>query len=282
MNLKRIIIWSMCLSFVFAVDLADLSTLTAELNNLSALFIKSSRKPSVKNVVSNCGEAKELGIAALNESILTNKNRFMFFPHNLPSRTYMALMSNDFIGLRPEIKFAQVIEQNNLAGKKILVEKYKIHLMPKSRNDLVEILKRFFNNVEKDNRLAEAIHDFKFKCTVDFTDIEALKKSLYSKGEILPIIVIYPAGKKEVAEYLLNKFIEIYGDMTGANLTPRYNKKITSLIYYAQGEGDSKGDRYKQYYTEDRVFYRKDFEGEGENKNYELKIEPQNLKYLKN
>jgi len=154
--------------------------------------------------------------------------------------------------------------------------------MPNSGSDLGIILKEFFAEIEKDSRLQTSLIAMKFKCKIDFTNTDSLKKSLaLSNDEILAIIVIYSAQDKTLADYLLNKLIEMFHFMKGANLTPRYNKKITDLMYYAQGDGDFKPDDfYKNYYTEDLIFYAKNFEEQGENKNYELTIEPRNLKYL--
>jgi hypothetical protein len=53
-------------------------------------------------------------------------------------------------------------------------------------------------------------------------------------------IVIYAASGKENAQKLLNKIYAIFKYQEGLNINPRWNEKVTSLIYFAQGDGDAK------------------------------------------
>ncbi len=62
----------------------------------------------------------------------------------------------------------------------------------------------------------------------------------------MPVIVIYPMLGKANAQKALNKIYEHLGkyDIMGKGVTPRYNRKINELIFYAQGAGDFK-KKYK-------------------------------------
>ncbi len=59
--------------------------------------------------------------------------------------------------------------------------------------------------------------------------------------------------------------------MQGLDITPRFNTKITSLIYYAQSSSDLKiKSDLEKYFTEDKIFFRSDVEGK-KNVDYSLK-----------
>jgi hypothetical protein len=103
---------------------------------------------------------------------------------------------------------------------------YKIHLMPEEKETetvlyrLIQILK---NN----------------------TDLIAGAKIITGTEEELregnlPRVVIYCKGKPN-AQKILDIVFNTFKDMKGTNRKPRYNEKVTSLIYWAQGDGDFKG-----------------------------------------
>jgi hypothetical protein len=83
-----------------------------------------------------------------------------------------------------------------------------------------------------------------FKFTLTYQN----SKSLTNTSKNIPIIVVYPfAGVskfRKVLENLLENLSSIFSnvshDKIGLNITPRYNKKVSPLIYYAQGGGDFK------------------------------------------
>ena len=79
----------------------------------------------------------------------------------------------------------------------------------------------------------------------------------------MPIIVIYSRAGKEFAQRLLDAIIDLFGDAQGLDTAPRFNRKITSLIYYAQGDGDDKIiSGAEHYFEEDFVHFKSDFTGE--------------------
>ena len=51
--------------------------------------------------------------------------------------------------------------------------------------------------------------------------------------------IIYVNGKNN-AQYVLDTLYRLFKDVEGLDIAPRYNEKITSLIYYAQSHGDRK------------------------------------------
>jgi hypothetical protein len=155
-------------------------------------------------------------------------------------------------------------------SKKQLADQYKIHLMPKSGDDLMLIIENLLHELKTNNKLQDAIQKIKFM-PIDFSGFqEDIKKILTKGGEVRPIIVIYPADGKDNAQFVLDRVYNMFGDMEGLDITPRYNQKITPLIYYAQSHGDFK-DMYAEYFTPDKIFFRPDFEGEDLNIDYSLK-----------
>jgi len=285
MNFKLVVLLVAGFVLSLRADLTDLSILSFELNKLATLDIQTTKK--INNKLSGWDDALDLA-----RSIDAEQKDLHFLKNPMFSDDpgYLLIYSENFKGKRDsKISINKIIginksDNDKKETKEKLVNQYKIHLMPKSMNDLSLILKKFLAEIKIDSRLQTSLNAMKFKCKIDFTNIDSLKKSLtLGKSEIMPVIVIYCAQDKELAEYLLNKLIALFHSIKGANLTPRYNKKITSLIYYAQGNGDDKmQEDLKEYYDKDLIFYAKDFEGVGKNIDYELKIGSKNLKYIKN
>lgn len=134
-----------------------------------------------------------------------------------------------------------------------LAANYKIHLMPFD-DDIVQIMKNLLDRVAKNTDLQKAVNRFKVHAHTD-----AIQRD---DGMYLPIIVIYCHASKDAAQYVLNEVYALFKDKPGLGITPRFNRKITSLIYYAQGDGDRKGANYADYYEEGLVHYHPKFEGE--------------------
>ena len=70
--------------------------------------------------------------------------------------------------------------------------------------------------------------------------------------------------KKETQKALDILYREL-NDVPGLDKTPRYNVKVSDLIYVAQGDGDYKSDAYKEWYDADRVYFRSNVTGKKEN-----------------
>jgi hypothetical protein len=133
-----------------------------------------------------------------------------------------------------------------------LASNYKIHLMPFDE-DIVEIMRRLLQHLTQNNDLQRAISHFKIHTHTDSIQ--------HTDGMYLPIMVIYCHANKDAAQYVLNEVHALFKHKQGLNITPRYNRKITSLIYYAQGDGDRKDGIYSDYYEEGLVHYHPKFEG---------------------
>ena len=161
----------------------------------------------------------------------------------------------------------------NLRKKKFnnLVQNYKIHLMPKDACSFMVIIEQFLKELKNNSTLQNAVNGFKFKF-VDFATIrEKITDNLRNDIPISPIMVIYPGKTKENAQMVLNTVYRLFGSIEGLDVIPRGNKKITSLIYYAQGDWDFKiYPEYEGYFTSDKIFFRPDIENKGYNVDYSL------------
>lgn len=155
------------------------------------------------------------------------------------------------------------------AVQKILVGQYKIHLMPKDKEDLMVIVEQLLSTMKTNDKFNQAVREFKFLFDVDQQDLEQYRDITDNKN-IPPILVIYPRNGKENAQYVLNTVYALFKNREGLDITPRYNRKITSLIYYAQGDGDFKNEYYQDFYTEDKIHYNSTKFGVG-NIDYALK-----------
>ncbi len=121
-----------------------------------------------------------------------------------------------------------------------LVNLYKIHLMPKF-DDIERITITLLQEIEQDHEIRNSIAAFKIVTTETQETIE----------RNLPRIVIYANPGKATAQLLLNKMYELFKDIQGIDKTPRFNQKITSLLYWAQGNGDDKEiDSYRKYFDQ--------------------------------
>jgi hypothetical protein len=128
-------------------------------------------------------------------------------------------------------------QQAYLRAAQTLASNYKIHLMPKDDDQMIACIKKLLQEWKTNADLQRVLHDFK----VGYFDIEVSQKEKDEKN-ILPRIVIYPASGKQNAQATLNIIYKLLKDIKGADIYPRYNAKVTSLIYVAQGDADYKSD----------------------------------------
>lgn len=160
--------------------------------------------------------------------------------------------------------------------KKDAAQIYKIHLMPKP-DDMPVILIRVLEEVQKNPTFANLIAYFKIKYN--------LKELKDNYGQTLPVMVLYPSNGKDNAQQLLNIVYSLFKDMQGLDITPRYNQKVTDLIYFAQGNADDKNDSLRlitgksdpnwatfDYYEQpDMIYFKPDFVTPGQFVDYHLK-----------
>lgn len=129
------------------------------------------------------------------------------------------------------------------------LEDYKIHLMPK-KEDLQSTIIKLVNETKNYPELLDLIANFKY--------IENFEKFQENEDFNMPIVVIYAASGKENAQKLLNKIFQLFKDQEGLNIKPRWNEKVTSLIYFTQGNGDE-----KKLIRYDKFFEPGDYKGNG-------------------
>ena len=193
---------------------------------------------------------------------------------NFSADDYLCL-HNKFIHLQsPLIKGTGIWKDNRALNGAYLnkqffyiTQEYKIHLMPRSAEDLETIVKGIIEELRTNSVLQNCISGIRFKMPQYNEPLEP--QLMTEKNEILPIVVIYPIAGKDNAQYVLDTVYKLFGTMEGLDIPPRYNAQITSLIYYAQGDGSSKS-RYPKYFTEDKIFFKPDIEGKGYNIDYHL------------
>ena len=116
--------------------------------------------------------------------------------------------------------------------KELLALEYKIHLMPKS-----EYTPFVFGKI-----LEMLRDDLEFRAII--SNFKVANDDKKERAQTMPVIVIYPAYGKEAAQLALDKIYKVlsaYADL-GTGAVPRYNRKITDLIFYAQSGGDYKND----------------------------------------
>jgi hypothetical protein len=132
-----------------------------------------------------------------------------------------------------------------------LVQEYKIHLMP--RGQMVAFLAHLMEIIHGNRELLQLIYMFKLRLTFD-------DNMIASESKRKPKIVIYPEKGKESAQQMLNRLYVFLKDLPGLDVSPRYNCKVTSLIYVAQGNGDDKNfvkehPEYIQLYEQPEMVY---------------------------
>ncbi len=153
---------------------------------------------------------------------------------------------------------------------KKLVKNYKIHLMPKG--SCIEDFDELIQLIKDDKELGAAI--VTFKIAYIFEDDETIANNFNKGKEIFPKIVIYAAAGKKNAQLVLNKIYNAFKHKEGLNIPPRYNQKVTSYIYYAQGNGDDKiDDEYKSFFEQPHmVHYKSDITGTVEDYNLNIPL----------
>lgn len=119
-----------------------------------------------------------------------------------------------------------------------LVQLYKIHLMPNDR-DIEAVTIKLLQAMEDDKELYNAIAVIKVNYKIN------------DQGRNLPIIVIYANPGKATAQLIVDKLYSVFDGIEGSGQVPRFNVKVTSLLYWAQGDGDHKEQAfYKKYYDQ--------------------------------
>ena len=121
------------------------------------------------------------------------------------------------------------VEYFRLEAFEIMKCIYKIHLQPKPEYQywvFYRLLSLLNNNTDCDAMKINILYD-----------------RVYDSNK-LPVIVIYSMLGKNNFDRLLKAIISHFSgvdhDLVGLNITPRYNTRVSSLIYFSQGNGDDK------------------------------------------
>lgn len=162
-----------------------------------------------------------------------------------------------------------------------LTQEYKIHLMPKDE-DLYAISKMFIEEIKTNTLLQQLIGTVKIKAVT--TPDEQLHKEAAIKNMSenqkadwretdyydLPRIVIYVGGGREAAQKVLNEIYRIFKNVEGMNRGSGFNQRVTSLIYFAQGNREDKIKEFWNFFEPSLIYYRADVTGTHED--YHLTI----------
>lgn len=127
---------------------------------------------------------------------------------------------------------------------------YKIHLMPKQWSNIIDQtlwIHKLAMLLQKNNALRTLVPIIKI--------ILKTGESKDSRDNILPLIVIYPGTGKSHAQEALNILYAELKCQKGSGLVPRFNQKVTDLIYFAQSDADIKETVYGEpFFTKDKVY----------------------------
>ncbi len=155
------------------------------------------------------------------------------------------------------IRISSIDQAKNPDEKKLLTQQYKIHLMPRDE-DFKDSVLALLNAIKREKDLQETISTLKIK-PIPETIIEQIKepaqKLQYPNSEVwrLPKIILYILGK-DAAQRALNKIFELFKDRQGLDRAPAFNRKVTSLIYFAQGNRDDKM-KYPEVFEKGEMIY---------------------------
>jgi hypothetical protein len=125
---------------------------------------------------------------------------------------------------------------------------YKIHLMPRDE-DMLKITWELFTAMRQESELRASIYSFKVRAVLDNpqTLYAAIQDNPQASYQIIPRIIAYcatsnKAGKDghQNAQSALNQLIRLFDGKRGLNITPRFSQRVSSLISFAQGQGDDK------------------------------------------
>ena len=136
--------------------------------------------------------------------------------------------------------------------KRIIHNVYKIHLMPEARH-IFTTFRILLQAINDDEELRSLIYGIKVALSLLHF------KTSYERGETFPFIVVYvrtsradmekgPFGCAEAVKRNTERIIELLIDhlapyfIFGSNVAPRFNHRINSLIWVANGDGDEKGN----------------------------------------
>ena len=168
---------------------------------------------------------------------------------NLNAQTIKA--RNDLLSITTEL---ETLKQKQKNIGRSLVDEYKIHLMPDG--DLTPIIIKLLQALHDDELLQHAIAAFK---------VLAGKEYVFD-GQAHARVVIYPTAGKANAQLALQKIYDLSKGIDGLDERPRFNAKVTDLIWIAQGDSIYKRGNFLKYYEAPHyIYYNPGFMGVKEN-----------------
>lgn len=186
---------------------------------------------------------------------------------------------------------------------------YKIHLMP-TEECIYPIVLELIDLINSNPKIAKDISFLDFISNIKVL-LDTNKKR--EKNEAMPIIVMYVSviflsedhrsilfskdvkdeeklnllehnytewvdykKAKKCTKLLLQFLISYFKDkkhIKGSGITPRFNQKVTDLIYFAQGHGDDKKTHGSTFFdtTKNKIYFKNDITGTQEN--YEINVD---------
>ena len=200
------------------------------------------------------------------QSRLTEDAIFAFHP---PGDGYTRFVGNLMKGKTKSKRLKDFVQEKDPAKRKQISEElagnYKIHLMPKGILDVYTILQRLIKELNSNKKFGQSVNQFKIVTPMPFGIPDHLieeylrgrtSRGRASSGRMPSLVVIYPSYGKENAQFVLDTIYSLFKDLSGLDIAPSYNRKVTSLIYFAQGNGDDKTDQDdKKYFSQNRVYY---------------------------
>ena len=161
--------------------------------------------------------------------------------------------------------------------KKDIAGEYKIHLMPKvsSPRELYTFAFDFASRFMLSDILKNNISEFKILSLLNDNyqkESLGLDKYLASYGGQLPYVAIYVGGGKRRAQAVLDELYRLYANREGSGERPRFNVKVTDLIWFAQGNSDEKlKPELRGFYDDSLVYYNEKLPYEEGEENHFLK-----------
>ena len=162
----------------------------------------------------------------------------------------------------PTLRFSSLLAEyafkQDKSSLESAVKQYKIHLMPKDE-DLERVTQQLFNAIASEPELKNSVETFKIKVL-----LESDHSWDHQRSENPPKIVIYTYGQAE-AQKVLNNIYKIFGNQQGLDRAPNFNEKVTSLIYFAQGNRDDKFRLAGYFEQPNMVYFKSDVTGTHQN-----------------
>lgn len=108
------------------------------------------------------------------------------------------------------------------------LHQYKIHLTPKLYD--LECIRTIIALIATDRTLSECVYEFKVRTPESASE--------YARKGVAPIVLYIRS--KEHAQQALDALYRLTLAIEGSDVYPRYNARVSSLIWVSQGNGDDK------------------------------------------